>query len=84
MSIFKETFPQFVKNELKRRQDGMLARTPAFLHQLNTRSSWVRMTSGVNYTGNNDLAKQYVMQGGVLYGDNLRFGLGAITWMRMD
>jgi hypothetical protein len=35
------------------------------------------MTSGVNYNGNNDLAKQYVMQGGVLNGDNLRFGLGS-------
>lgn len=77
MSIFKQTFPQFVINEINRRQDGMATRTPSFLHQLNTRSSWVRMTSGVNYNGNNDLAKQYVMQGGVLNGDNLRFGLGS-------
>lgn len=77
MSIFKQTFPQFVINEINRRQDGMATRTPSFLHQLNTRSSWVRMTSGVNYGGNNDLAKQYVMQGGVLNGDNLRYGLGS-------
>jgi hypothetical protein len=80
MSIFKETFPQFVENELKRRQDGMLARTPTFTHQLNTRSSWVRMTSGVNYNGNNELAKQYVLQGGTLgtgaLGNFLKSGLG--------
>jgi hypothetical protein len=66
MSIFRETFEPFVKNELKRRQDGMLTRTPAFLHQLNSRSAWVRMTSGVNVNNSNDLAKKYVLQGGVL------------------
>jgi hypothetical protein len=66
MSIFRETFEPFVKNELKRRQDGMLTRTPAFLHQLNSRSAWVRMTSGVNVNNSNDLAKKYVLQGGIL------------------
>lgn len=80
MSIFTETFPQFVTDELKRRQDGMLARTPTFIHQLNTRSSWVRMTSGVNYNNSNDLAKQYVLQGGTLgtgaLGNFLKSGLG--------
>ena len=66
MSIFRETFEPFVKDELKRRQDGMLTRTPAFLHQLNSRSAWVRMTSGVNVNNSNDLAKKYVLQGGIL------------------
>lgn len=66
MSIFRETFPAFIQNELGRRQDGMATRNPAFLHQLNSRSAWVRMTSGVNFEGSSDLAKKYVMQGGVL------------------
>lgn len=66
MSIFRETFEPFVKDELKRRQDGMLTRNPSFLHQLNSRSAWVRMTSGVNVNNSNDLAKKYVLQGGIL------------------
>jgi len=66
MSIFRETFPAFIQKELKRRQDGMAARTPAFLHQLNSRSAWVRMTSGVNFEGSSTLAKKYVLQGGTL------------------
>ena len=61
MSIFRETFPQFIQDELDRRQDGILARTPQFVHQLNTRSAWIRMTSGVNYENLNTLAKQYVL-----------------------
>ena len=67
MSIFRETFPAFVQNELKRRQDGMLTRNPAFLHQLNSRSAWVRMTSGVDFEGSSALAKNYVLQGGTLF-----------------
>lgn len=71
MSIFRETFEPFVKDELKRRQDGMLTRNPSFLHQLNSRSAWVRMTSGVNVRDSkgaitNELAKKYVLQGGIL------------------
>jgi hypothetical protein len=66
MSIFRETFPAFVQDELQRRQDGMLTRNPTFLHQLNSRSAWVRMTSGVDFEGSSALAKNYVLQGGVL------------------
>jgi hypothetical protein len=66
MSIFRETFEPFVKEELNRRQAGMLTRNPSFIHQLNSRSAWVRMTSGVNVNGSNTLAKNYVLQGGVL------------------
>ena len=78
MSIFRETFPKFIISELKRRQDGMQLRNPAFLQQLNTRSAWVRMTSGVNYEGTNTLAKQYVLQGGTLVNNtSLRTGLGS-------
>jgi muramidase (phage lysozyme) len=78
MSIFRETFPQFIVDELDRRQSGMLARTPQFIHELNTRSAWVRMTSGVNYEGSNELAKKYVLQGGTLNNStSLKFGLGS-------
>jgi hypothetical protein len=66
MSIFRETFEPFVKEELNRRQAGMLTRNPNFIHQLNSRSAWVRMTSGVNVNGSNNLAKNYVLQGGIL------------------
>ena len=71
MSIFRETFEPFVKKELNRRQAGMLTRESSFLHQLNSRSAWVRMTSGVNTRDNkgaitNELAKKYVLQGGIL------------------
>ena len=77
MSIFRETFPQFIQNELDRRQDGMLTRNPKFVHQLNTRNAWIRMTSGVNYEGSNSLAKKYVLQGGTLNDNStLRSGLG--------
>jgi hypothetical protein len=77
MSIFRETFPDFVTNELTRRQTGMLSRTPNFVHQLNSRSAWVRMSSSVNYLGTNTLAKQYVLQGGTLNNaSSLKYGLG--------
>ena len=81
MSIFRESFPDFIQQELTRRQDGMASRNPAFLHQLNSRAAWVRMTSGVNTIDSkgqitNELAKKYVLQGGVLNGDALRSGLG--------
>ena len=71
MSIFREPFPDFVQNELDRRQDGIFTRDFKFLHQLNSRSAWVRMTSGVNTIDSkgqitSELAKKYVMQGGVL------------------
>jgi hypothetical protein len=71
MSIFRETFPEFIQEELDRRQNGILARTPRFIHELNTRSAWVRMTSGVNTANkdgivSNDLAKKYVLQAGTL------------------
>jgi hypothetical protein len=75
MSLFRETFPDFITKELTRRQNGMLSRNSSFIHQLNTRAAWVRMTSGVNYNGSNNLAEQYVLQGGVLNNSKLKYGL---------
>jgi hypothetical protein len=76
MSIFRDTFPDFVSASLLERQTGMATRDPAFLHQLNSRTAWVRMTSGVDYQGTNNLAEQYVLQGGTLNNSSLRYGLG--------
>lgn len=77
MSIFRETFPQFIQNELNRRQAGMAVRDPRFIQQLNTRAAWIRLSSGVNYEGTSKLAKQYVLQGGTLFDKALRSGLGS-------
>ena len=81
MSLFRESFPQFIQDELDRRQTGMFTRNAPFVHELNTRSAWVRMTSGVNTRNNkgvltNELASKYVLQGGTLNNNNLRYGLG--------
>lgn len=76
MSIFRETFPDFVSEELSRRQRGMQLRDPKFVHQLTTRSSWVRMTSAVNYNGSDELARKYILHGGTLNKDSLRKGIG--------
>lgn len=77
MSIFKETFPTFVQNEITKRQNEILARSYSTVIKYNTRTAWTRMTSGVNVGGTNALAKQYVMLGGTLLNNSTaRFGLG--------
>jgi hypothetical protein len=75
MSIFRQTFPDFVQNELRRRQDLLEGKGPLrteLVNQLTTRNAWVRMTSGVNVLNprtqeyDNELAKQYILLGGTL------------------
>jgi len=78
MSIFKDTFPEFVSTQIKKRQDTfMVRRNPQDLSYINSRKAWVRLTSGVNtedppgsgkYT--NTLAKQYILHGGTLFNIN--------------
>jgi len=78
MSIFRETFPDFVTDQLNYRQEGMRGRDPKFLRELNNRTSWVRMSSSVNYQGTNTLAKKYVLQGGTLNNaKSFKSGLGS-------
>jgi predicted chitinase len=48
MSIFKETFKDGVKKQLKFRQDAMLRRNPQDVQLLNSRNSWIRMSSAVD------------------------------------
>ena len=79
MSIFRNTFTPEVKNQLDKRQKALQKRSSNDIIYLNSRSSWVRMTSGVNVGGTNDLAKDYVMLGGVLNSradKSLRSGVG--------
>lgn len=69
MSIFKEPIRSEIKGQISKRQNIMEAttRTPQQLTWLNSRNSWIRMTSSVEV--NNDggaLARNYVLQGGTL------------------
>ena len=78
MSIFKSTFTEAVRKQLKTRQDALKSRSPKSIIQLNSRNSWIRMTSGVNVNGTSALAKNYILQGGVLLNSKLRFGVGGV------
>lgn len=65
MSIFRESFPDFIQSQIKTRQDLISGdiRNTAMRH-LNSRSSWVRLTSSVNVDGTADLAKANVLFNG--------------------
>jgi hypothetical protein len=84
MSIFKDTFKEGVKNQLKTRQKAIFERTPDAIQYFNARNSWIRMTSSVNVgkddgsliPGVSTLAKSYVLLGGTLYNGKLRSGVG--------
>jgi uncharacterized protein (TIGR02594 family) len=78
MSIFKESFNLNVRKQLETRQNAMIDRSPKNLQFLNSRNSWVRMSSSVNVDGNNSLAKKYILQGGTLNENGtLKSGIGA-------
>ena len=80
MSIFKDTFKQDIQNQLNVRQEALFARTPTAIQYLNARNAWVRMSSSVNVNKSNDLAKKYVLQGGVLAnGTQPLSGVGSIN-----
>ena len=66
MSIFKSTFSPTVQEQLRRRQDAMVNRTPQNIQYITSRNAWIRMSSSVNVNGSNELAKRYVLQGGTL------------------
>jgi hypothetical protein len=69
MSIFKETFPDFVSSSLSNRQDRLSnpTRRPELAIYQSTRNAFIRMTSGVEVNGDGgDLAKKYILQGGTL------------------
>jgi len=76
MSIFRNTLQKTVQEQLNARQAALKARTPDAIVYSNSRNSWIRMSSSVNVSGKDTLAKQYVLQGGVLLNGNLRYGVG--------
>ena len=66
MSIFKESFPGYIQQQIETRQKLISGdiRNAAVKH-LNSRSSWVRMSSSINVNGSADLAKNNVLFNGV-------------------
>jgi muramidase (phage lysozyme) len=66
MSIFRNTFQDDIKKSLKARQEAMTERTPDTIQYLNSRNSFIRMTSSVNVGNDNTLAKKNVLLGGTL------------------
>lgn len=87
MSIFKDSFHPSIQEQLKTRQTAINNRTPQNLTYYNSRNAWIRLSSSVNvYNGKgsptdtgsytNDLAKQYILQGGILNNENARAGIG--------
>jgi hypothetical protein len=76
MSIFKETFKDGVKKQLKARQEAIVERTPSAIQYFNSRNAWIRMTSAVDVGGSgSELARSYVLLGGTLLNGKLRSGI---------
>ena len=77
MSIFRNTFTPEVQEQLKARQDAAQRKNPNDIIYMNSRNSWIKMTSSVDVKGDGGaLAKQYILQGGVLNNKKLREGVG--------
>jgi murein DD-endopeptidase MepM/ murein hydrolase activator NlpD len=76
MSIFKDTFKQGVQDQIRARQKAIAVRTPGSIQYYNSRNAWIRMTSAVNVNGSDDLAKKHILQGGILFNNKLRSGIG--------
>ena len=68
MSIFKDTFKDGVRFQIRARQEAISERTPNAIQYYNSRTAWIRMTSAVDVGGDNGaLAKSSVLLGGSLY-----------------
>lgn len=97
MSIFKDSFHSSIQDQLDTRQEAINIRTPQNLQYFNSRNAWIRLSSSVNVLKkgvkptpenlvtasnyDNTLAKQYVLQGGILKnGNQLRSGLGDFSY----
>jgi hypothetical protein len=82
MSIFRETFQTKISGSLAARQKAMTDRTPSTIQYLNSRNSYIKMTSSVNVNGSNELAKRNILQGGTLntglFG-TLKSGVGGLN-----
>jgi len=70
MSIFKDTFKDYVKEQITAREtllDTRDTRPIEFQQYVSGKSPWARMVSFVDYKDSNDLAKTHVLYGGALY-----------------
>jgi hypothetical protein len=77
MSIFRESFKTKISGSLAARQKAMTDRTPSTIQYLNSRNSWIRMTSSVNVGGSNVLAGRNVLLGGTTQPFGLKSGVGS-------
>jgi hypothetical protein len=64
MSIFKDSFPNFVREELGKRQKNIGSHSFPTVATLINRTSWVKLTSGVSIDGNSQITKDWVLFGG--------------------
>ena len=82
MSIFKGTLSPFIASQLKAREtiifSGKGDRGSDFLQYTTGKNSWVRMSSFVNVGNEDKLARSYILEGGVPYGNKLRYGAGKL------
>jgi hypothetical protein len=76
MSIFRSSFTKEVQEQLKVRQEAIQSRTSDTIQYMNSRNSWIRMTSAVDVEGSAEKANQYVLLGGTLNNGKLRSGIG--------
>jgi hypothetical protein len=77
MSIFKESFPAHIKNQLLKRGEALARRNLTDIAIHNGSKAWLRMSSSVDVKEDNGaLAKNYILTGGALYNDKLRSGVG--------
>jgi predicted chitinase len=66
MSIFKDSFTPAVRDQLTARGNAFTKRTSSDIIYINGRAAWARMTSGVDVNDSDTLARENVLQGGVL------------------
>lgn len=79
MSVFGSSFNSGVLSQLNLRQNAMSKRTPKFVQYTNSRNAWIRMVSSVNVKESSNISDYYVLHGGTLYNNALRFGIGTST-----
>jgi len=61
MSIFKESFPAHIKNQIKKRGESIARRNTTDLTYYNGRKAWLRMSSSVDVKDDGGaLAKNYI------------------------
>jgi hypothetical protein len=77
MSIFKESFPSHIRNQLLKRGEILARRNLTDIAIHNSTKAWLRMSSSVDVQEDGGaLAKNYVLLGGALHNGKLKGGVG--------